>query len=337
VNTQQTLQTPPRDREEEETRLAPAPRADRTPTAFSPTERITLDVDLQYLELARYLDQGDDAAIWRCHRRARSRQHCEDWLANLAGTVMRSRVHHKDKSRTTPWYSTLLAAPVLLKGCSDVQAGSGDQSLGSTLHEGWQRWVGWNQEVALFTDPIAYSQICCWSPVSQRECVARLMREEVSSPAPHLQQMLRSPAGLPQLQLVVGSVRQWLTYPLLPDPLASGEERWRLHHRMHAQVAYWAGLAPCDVEVALPTAFPQAIYLGLTMLLDTLARDGLVCGWQLEARGMDIVLLELQLRDGEQLVLPLRGHQLGPAAIEQLSLHLQTLIGAPTPSRYTRN
>jgi hypothetical protein len=336
MSPQEPFQQPARDRDEA-TRFATGRATTGNATLFNPIERVVVDCDLLHLELGRHLDQGDDAAIWRCHHSARSREDCEDWLASLAGTVTRTRVHHKDKSRTTPWHSTLIAAPVIMPGNPDGQAGSAGESLGSTLHEPWQRWVGWDQEVALFTEPLAYSQICCWSPVTQRECLARLMREESSSTAPHVQQMGRSPKGLPQLHLMVGSLRRWLTYPLLPDPLATGEEPWRLRQRMQAQIAYWAGCHPHELETALPNTFAQALHEGLTMLVDTLVRHALVCGWQLEARGMDIVLLELILDGGEQIVLPLRGHQLGPAAIEQLSMHLNTLIGPPTRAKYTSN
>jgi hypothetical protein len=97
MNPQEPFQQPARVRDKA-TRLATGQATSHTATQFNPIERVVVQCDVLHLELGRHLDQGDDAAIWRCHHRARSREDCEDWLASLAGTVTRTRVHHKDKS-----------------------------------------------------------------------------------------------------------------------------------------------------------------------------------------------------------------------------------------------
>jgi hypothetical protein len=290
---------------------------------------------MPHLLLSRALDCGDEDAIWRCLADAREPELCSDWLAALAGTVTRHSAHLKYPSRTTHWSCSLIATPFLIWQTPPLAAqpcASGAELAGAFFDE-WRSWIGAPQQVAVLGEIVPYSEVCHWSPVTQRECLATLARQPIARPTPRLPPMARVPDTFPQLNFVVGSVSRWLAFAALPPLDAPGLRLWELRTRLAAHLSYHYGQGIQPLDVDAPALFAEAVASGLRMWLHELARRELVGSWRIEPAGKDIVLLDLMPATGDpQAVrIPLRGHQLGRGGIDLMLLEVQQLFGRSSP------
>lgn len=290
-------------------------------------------VELSHLQLARALDCGDDAAIWRCHADARDPELCLDWLAALAATVTRTVVHPRDPKRTTDWHCSLVALPFIVPNAASAGAAQsrGDISLAQTVLALWRDCIGTSQDVAVMAGATAYVDICRWSPVTQRDCLAALARQPVSRPASWLGIEAALPASFPQLHFLVGSVARWLAFPELPDACTSGPRLWVLQNRLAGYLGCHFGVNIAPMNVGVPALFSQAVSAGLSMWIHELARTELVAGWSAEPAGADTICVELRPADvgAGPARIPVRRHQLGRGGVELLLLQLAGLFGAP--------
>lgn len=182
--------------------------------------------------------------------------------------------------------------------------------------------------------PVAYAEICNWSPVTQREYLASLARQPVAAPAPRLQTMSCLPEPFPQLHFLIGSVSRWLAFAELPERDVPGKQLWDLRQRMAGYLSchYDQQVQPLDVDA--PSLFAEAVMAGLLMWVRELARGELISSWRIEPGGKDVVLLDLMptARDCGQVRMPVRTHQLGHGGIDLLLLEMQQLFG-PSQSR----
>jgi len=321
-------------------RLSTSTSSGTPPRSWAAVERVVLDLGLPHIAIARALDRSDDEAIWREYRCTHDEDGFLECLAALAGNYWTEQPHFRDPARSTGWRHALVVVPFLMPTHSwPVAVPSGDdRASAAAVVDELQQWAGAHQPARVVLGCVRYSDLCRWSPVSQREYLQLLARERPSLLMPLEAIPVELPGSLPQLAFAIASVRCWNATPQLPDPSEIGQHQWELLSRLAACLSYSQQCAVAPDHVLLPARLKDGVLAGLLMWIGALARNKLVRTWDLQPWGKDVWLL--QLASGEKnarpAVIPLRLHQLGAGGLPALMAALAEQVGSPMRITETR-
>lgn len=194
-------------------------------------------------------------------------------------------------------------------------------------------WFGSGQDVSLDAVATKYTDIAHWSPLTQKERLARSGGVEYAQPALCVRRMHVVDRDLPELQFVIGSVASRLACPVFPDGEAPHREA-----QLQQALAFELGAAgPGRTSLVGSLApFADAMRAGLALWIDAVASQGIVRSWSIEPVDLDIVLLELHGDDDRFWRIPIRLHRIGLHGIDLIIEQLNREIGAPTASNRQR-
>ncbi len=219
--------------------------------------------------------------------------------------------------------SALILIPVLLQPAAASFLSDGSKELRPTIsliRSNLQDWLGYQVEVTLYSAPIAYDEICMWTPSMMREKLEHLALRKQPSLKVESRADFKLPEGSPTLAFLAGAISKPLTWPTLPMAEAMPDVRLRQRIEAAIDVAVPNRSVSGSCRVLAPDFAAEAIQAGIEAWIPALRE---YCGarlWDVEMYNQDTVIVHLQADEeaAKTCAVPLRAHQVGLDGIQSI-------------------
>ena len=280
------------------------------------------------------LERRDDPSIWNAARTAPSQAMFYEQLRAQVGYATYHRGQPKNGKPGLPHHCAMVMTPLILPPGynSSIFGETSETNRTITTMAGWiSQWLDYKSEISLVSVPIAYSEICTWSPSEMRETLDNLVAKKTFSTLPSAakaeqEAALRLPADTPKLMFNVGYIQLALEWPTLPpeNPL----EDMRLTTKIAAAMQFCSNQKiHGEMTVRPPSFASEALADGIICWLDAIHANNGVYKWDVEQVDQDVVTLHLEVGENalETSAIPLRAHQLGIYGVENVLKHVAAI------------
>jgi hypothetical protein len=272
-----------------------------------------------FTKIAEAMNKKDEALLWEAAKNAKSQAQFFERLRNECG--MTSFSTGSKMQHLVRHHSAMIMVPLVLAPESALLVGNPEamKAINHQVVQWISEWFEYQSEITIFNSPVAYEEICVWSPLDMRAKLEQLSSISTSSTFSLPDASFNLPENAPRLAFVVAAVQRAAEFPTLPpvDALTDASFKGRLAGAIQVLAASKESV---DVSVFVPDYASEALLAGLLFWVQRLHETVGIHRWDAVPAGKDVVILQLELGEDARKTSPivLRAHQLGIGGVQKV-------------------
>lgn len=272
-----------------------------------------------FAKIAEAMNKKDEALLWEAAKHSKSQAHFFERLRNECG--MTSFSTGSKMQHLVRHHSAMIMVPLVLAPESALLVGNPDamKPINHQVVQWIAEWFDHQSEITIFSSPVAYEEICIWSPLDMRAKLEQLSSIRTASNFALPDASFNLPEHAPRLSFVVAAIQRAAEFPTLPpvDALTDASFQGRLAGAIQVLAASKASV---DVSVLVPDYASEALLAGLLAWVQRLHEVVGIYRWDAVPAGKDVVILQLELGEDARKTSPivLRAHQLGIEGVQKV-------------------